>query len=465
MHGVIAHTIESKFSDMADSQPEIVARHFTEAELIERAVHYWLKAGQLALGRSAKTAVSHLEQGLRLVASIENAPLRKKSELLLRISLGNSLRTTQGWSSDSVGREYTRALQLCSESGLDEHTLPAVFGLWTWNFLHPALRDAQALAEQLLNTAEKSNEPTHKVLAHEALGFTLFAQGRFCAAHSQLERSTSICGETEAAACLELSAQEPRVHAKLYDGMTLWFLGYPDQGLRACAEACLYADASEHPFSQAMARTISLRVHQLRGEAAIVASQADAAIALCEEHEFAHYLAMSSILRGWAMAQQGKFEKGVAEIQQGLEKQRAIGALLYDSYSLGLLADACISNGHCEQAMEPLRQAESRLQDEGSARFYAAEIYRLLGEAHLRAGHNADIAECYFNCGLDIAREQNARSLELKLCESLCRLYDLGRSSNRYKPLLENVYRSFTEGFETADLVNAKAALHAANFA
>ena len=120
---------------------------------------------------------------------------------------------------------------------LDEHILPAVFGLWTWNFVHASLGEAQALAEQLLNSAENVDKSVYKVLAHEALGFTLFAQGKFAAAHAELERSISLCEDSEAAAYLDLSAQDPRVHVRLYDGMALWFLGYPDQALRICAEA------------------------------------------------------------------------------------------------------------------------------------------------------------------------------------------------------------------------------------
>ena len=131
-------------------------------------------------------------------------------------------------------------------------------------------------------------------------------------------------------------------------------------------------------LSEAMAQTISLRVHQLRGEVAVVASQADAAIALCEEHEFVHYIAMARILRGWARAQQGQFEKGIAEILGGLEKERATGASLFESVSLGLLADACLKNKRYDQAFEFLRQVT--LDDENTECFYAAEIYRLLGE-------------------------------------------------------------------------------------
>ena len=456
LHGQIARTLEEKFPDIVVSQPEIVAHHFTEAGLVEPAIGYWLKAGNLALTRSANAAVGHLKQGLKLTLNIDDPMLRNKWELLLQTSLGNSLRETQGWSTDSVKHAYTRALQLCKESGLDELTFPAVFGLWTWNFVRAAMGESQALAEHLLNAAETVDDLVYKVLAHEALGFTLFAQGKFATAHTELERSISLCKDSKAAAYLDLSAQDPRVHVRSYDAMVLSFLGYPDRALRLCAEARRYADASRHPFSEAMARTISLRVHQLRGEAAVVESQANAAIALCEEHEFSHYLAMALILRGWARAQQGEFEKGVAEIQEGLKKERTTGALLFDSYSLGLLADVCIKNKRFGQAFDFLQQPQLRLDEDNSERFYAAEIYRLLGETYLRSNQNLDQAEHYFSKGLKVAREQKAKSLELKLCLSLYDLSELKQNTAQSRPALGQIYRSFSEGFDTADLVRAK---------
>jgi class 3 adenylate cyclase/predicted ATPase len=459
LHGQIAHTMQEKFPDIVVSQPEIVAHHFTEASLIEPAINYWLTAGNLALSRSANAAVGHLERGLKLIPGVDDAMLRNKLELLLQTSLGNSLRTTKGWSSDNVKHAYTRSLQLCRESGLDEHTFPAVFGLWTWNFLRAALPEAQALAEHLLNSAESIDDSVCRVLAHEALGFTSFAQGKFVAAHTELERSIGLCEDGKATAYFDLSAQDPRVHVRSYDALALWFLGYPDQALRLCVEARRYADDSRQPFSEAMARTISLRVHQLRGESVIVASEADGAIALCEEHEFVHYRAMALILRGWASAQQGEFEKGIAEIQEGLENERAMGALLFDSYTLGLLVDACIKNKRYGQALEFLEQAQLRLEDEGTERFYAAEIYRLRGETYLRSNRDLDQAQHYFSEGLKVAREQKAKSLELKLCLSMCDLYDLGKNADKCRSQLGAIYKSFEEGFDTADLVRAKARL------
>jgi hypothetical protein len=300
----------------------------------------WRQRGQFR--RVSANGIGISRSPVRVVPNIGDPILRNKSELLLQTSLAHSLRATKGWSIDSVKQAYTRALQLCKESGLDEHTLPAVFGLWTWNFLRASLGEAQALAEHLMNTAENTDDSVFKVLAYEASGFTLFARGKFVPAHEALERSMSMCEDSKAAAYLDLSAQDPRVHVRLYDGMALWLLGYPDQALRICAEACRYADSSQHPFSEAMARTISLRVHQFRGEADVVARKANAAIALCEEHEFVQYLAMALILRGWATARQGEFEKGIAEINAGLTKERATDALLFDSYSLGLMGDVAL---------------------------------------------------------------------------------------------------------------------------
>jgi predicted ATPase len=457
LHAASAKALEEKFPEIARTQPEIIAHHYTQARNHERALHYWYQAGKQSAARSGHNeAVGHLKKGLDQIPNIDNPMLRNKSELLLQTSLGNSLRAIKGWSADGVKHAYTRALQLCKESAFDEHIVPAVFGLWTWNFVRASLGEAQALAEHLLVSAENVDNSVYEVLAHEALGFTLFAQGKFVAAHAELERSISLCEDSKAAAYLELSAQDPRVHVRSYDGMALWLLGYPDRALRVCGEARRFANASQHPFSEAIARTISLRVHQLRGNAAVVADEANAAIAFCEEHEFVHYLAMALILRGWASADQGEFEKGIAEIQEGLERKRATGALLLESYSLGLMADACIKNKRYGQALDSLKQAQLRLNGENSERFYAAEIYRLLGETYLR---DLNQAEHYFCKGLEVAREQKAKSFELRVCLSMCDLHELRPDADKCRSQLDQIYRSFSEGFDTFDLVRAKARL------
>ena len=459
-HKKVGRLIEKRFSETARAHPEIIAYHYTQARSYEKAVHYWYEAGKQSAARSAHNeAVDHLKQGLKQIPHIDDPVLRTKSELLLQTALGNSLRAIEGWSADGVRQAYTRALQLCKESGFDEHTLPAVFGLWTWNFVHGALDESQALADHLLNAAEQVADSVYKVLAHEAQGFMFFARGKFSAAHQELKHSISLCEDSKAAAYLQLSAQDPRVHVRLYYGMALHFLGYSDQALRVCAEARAYGDTSHHPYSEAMARTITLRVHQLRGETAAVASQAGEAIALCAEHEFPHYLALSLVLRGWANATQGEFEKGIAELQEGLEKIRVIAAFLFEPYALSLLADACIQNERYKQAVEFLEQTQSGDGELNTERFYSSEIYRLLGEAYFRSGEGLEQAEFYLLKALDVAQKQESKSLELRVLLNLCDLGERGESASKYRARLGEVYASFTEGFETADLVRAKTRL------
>lgn len=339
-------------------------------------------------------------------------------------------------------------------------TLIAHAGVWNFG---DEIGEAQTIADLLLDAAMKVPDPVHKVLAHEALGFTLFAHGELTSAHRHLEQSIGLCEDDREAAYLHLSAQDPRVHVRLYDGMILWLLGYPDRALRMCQEARRYADLSQHPFAQAMARTISLRIHQFRGEAAAVARDATTAIEFCEVHDFSHYLAMSLLLRGWASTEQGAFEAGLAEMRKGLELERATGARLYDSYSLGLLADACLKNGRCEVALEFLNQAKACLDNGHSGRFYEAEIYRLLGSSYLTAGRNADEAEQWFRKGLEIARRQGARSLELRLFINLHDLAALSSDGAACRNQLESLVSWFSEGFDTADLAAARSRLsHAA---
>lgn len=232
--------------------------------------------------------------------------------------------------------------------------------------------------------------------------------------------------------------------------MALWLLGYPDQASRICADALRYAQASQNPFSEAIARTIGLRVHQFRGEAEVVVSQANTAIALCEQHEFVHYLAMALVLRGWANVQLGEFEKGIIEIQDGLKRERSVGALLFETYVLGLLADACIKNKRYAQARGFLEQAQLRLDEENSERYYAAEIYRLLGEINLQ-DKNLDQAEHYFSKALKVVREQKAKSFELRICLSVCELYEQRQSVTKHHSELGEIYRSFTYSASRAE--------------
>lgn len=459
-HGNAGAALEEYLGDAIEEYFEVIAHHYSEARNFDKAVHYLYQAGRRSAARSAHNeAVRHFEQGLVQVAKIVDKEKRRQPEALLNLALGDSLRSTEGWGVDSVKNAYARALQLGERNGFGEHTFPAMLGLWTWNFVRTSFEEAHHYAQQLLSTADRMNDSVYQVLAYQAQGFTMFAKGRFTKAHDALRHSIALCDDSATNTYINLSAQDPRVHVRLYDGLTLWFLGYPDQALQICLDAQRYADKLEHPFSQAMASSITLRLYHLRDEAAPIIEQAQEAIAMCDSHDFKHYSAMARILYGWAVARQGRFDCGLAEIQAGLENELSTGSVLYESYALGLLADAYLRAGKYKQALDVLDEAMLKISEKDAERFYAAEILRLRGEALFRSGQDLGQAKRCFYQSLDIAQEQDARSLELKTYVSF---HDLQKSSNdneNFLNELKDVYGSFKEGFETTDLIDAKSRL------
>jgi tetratricopeptide (TPR) repeat protein len=373
--------------------------------------------------------------------------------------LGNSLRAREGWSAETVKAAYSRAMQLCDRDTPNEMVFGPLFGLWAWHFVRPLLTEAEELAERLMFIAASIKEPEYEVFGRQALGFTYFAQGRFENADFQLERCIRLCNHRNSAAYLRLSGQDPIVHARLYRAMTLWFLGLPDRAVALAREALQYAQSTEYLFSEAMARAISLRIYQFRGEPATIADQAQPAIALSKEHAFGHYFATNLFSYGWARAVQGEIDAGSADLLESLKLQRANGGLICETYTLGLLGDACIKNGRYEQALGFLQQAARTLETHYSALFYGAEIYRLMGEAHSRLPGGLRDAERFLAKGLKLAREQKAKSLELKLAITSCELYNDGEDLERSRASLRELVQSFHEGHDTPDLITARSLL------
>jgi DNA-binding response OmpR family regulator/tetratricopeptide (TPR) repeat protein len=460
LHDAIASALAIRANGLTQTQPDVIAHHYSQAEKHREALDYWVEAAKHAAKRSAhKEAFAHLKAASEELPFLDDARERHKAEVAIQTMLGNSLRAREGWAAEKVKAAYSRAVQLCTPDTPNELTFGPLFGLWAWHFVRPVLPEAQELAERLIAIARCTGSPEYEVLARHAVGSTFFAQGKFEAADVQLERCIALCDDRHVSAYYDLSGQDPRVHARLYRAMVLCFLGLPHRASALAQEALQYADSFQDPFSEAMARTIGLRISQFRGEAALIVAQADAVIDLCKEYEFVHYLAMNFIVRGWARATQGEFEDGIADLLEGLRIQRNNGALILETYTMGLLGDACIKHGRYEQALGFLQQAARNLDGDHSARFYAAEIYRLLGEAKFRLTRSQTQAEQFFSKGLALAREQKARSLELKLYMSLCELYQSTPKAEQFRNSLQELLSSFHERYDTLDLIRAKAIL------
>jgi predicted ATPase len=252
---------------------------------------------------------------------------------------------------------------------------------------------------------------------------------------------------------------DTRVNCLSYMASTLWALGYPDQALKKGDEAVASAQALSHPLSLAFAEGLVCYLHQYRRDPRAAQETAESLIALSVEHGFTHWLAQATLTRGWAMAEQGHGEEGIAQIQEGLAAFRATGTEMTRPHALCMLAEACMETGRLDDGLSALREAMAAA-DEHETRQYETEMHRIKGELLLRQDlSKAAEAQSCFQRAVEIARNQSAKSLELRATMSLARLLrDTGRRDDA-RTMLAEIYGWFTEGFDTADLKDAKALL------
>jgi predicted ATPase len=280
-------------------------------------------------------------------------------------------------------------------------------------------------------------------------------------ARAHLAQAVALYNPHQRRAHTLLYGQDPAVASLSHTALALWWLGYPAQALQTIHEALTRAREPVHPFSLAYALSFAAVLHQLRREVQATQEWAEAEMALCTEHGFALYLARATILRGWALATQGQWEEGLRQMHQGLIAHRATGAEQFRPYCLGLLAETYREARQAEEGLGVLAEALAVVPRTGE-RAYEAELYRLNG-ALLRqqsSDHQAEAERC-FHHALAIARNQQAKSFELRTATSLARLWHQQDKRQEAHDLLAPVYHWFTEGFDTLDLQEAKALLAA----
>jgi predicted ATPase len=460
-HQRIAQVLEAQFPETAEAEPELLAHHYTEAGLTEKAVHYWYYAGQRAIERSAHMeAIAHLRQGLALLQMLPETLERTRREVDMLIALGASRIATKGHAAPEVGQTYTRARQLC-EHLKDPHQLfPILRGLWQYYNVRAEYQIAHALgSEQLLALAQQTQDPVMLVAAHRALGATLLQLGAKAEAHTHFTQGITLYNPQQHRASAFLYAENAGAICHGFAAMTLWDLGYPDQGRARNDEALTLAQQSAHSFSLEFALSVSAIFHQCRREVHAAQRRAEAAIILATEQGFAYYIALNAILHGWALAHQGQAQEGIVQITQGLTAYGASGAEIARSYLLALLAEAHGTIGEPEAGLAVLTEALTHVDTTGE-RSHEAEIYRLKGELLLQqSSDNQAEAEHCFQHAIHIAQSQQAKSWELRSVTSLARLWQQHGKRQDAHDLLAPVYEWFTEGFDTADLQDAQALL------
>jgi class 3 adenylate cyclase/predicted ATPase len=461
LHARIAEALEQRFPDIGETQPEVLAQHLTEAGLAARAIPYWRLAGELAAGRSANVeAIAHLSKGLDLVQTLPDAVERLDEELGLRLAIGGPLIATEGIATPEVERTYSRASALCEQLGRSAELFPVLRGLWNCYFVRGELQRAHELAVRLVALAEEQGAPLRRALARRALGTSLFYFGRFADAASELNQGIAIddaVAAWEDPAHLLLYTERAGVMCRLYSAWAIWFLGFPDRALETMEAGLALSQRLSHAYSLAFAQNYTALLHCFRREFAAAHRCAEATVDLTREHRLPQWLAQTSICRGFALVGLGQPAQGIAELRAGVAAWKATGSRVLGTQWLGFLAEAHLRAGEFEDALAALGQAAETAAATDECH-YQAELYRLRG-AVLAEIDDATDAASWFHQAIDTARSQQAKSLELRAATGLARLWAKQGERQKAYDLLAPSYAWFTEGFDTADLKDAKALL------
>jgi predicted ATPase len=460
-HAQLAQALEAR-PETVETQPELVAHHYTEAGLAAPAVGYWQRAGQRAIERSANLeAISHFTRGAEVLKTLPDSAERTQQELLLQTALASACIAVKGMAAPEVEQAYARAHELCQKVGDIPQLVPVLQGLRRYYLARAEYLKVRELGEQLLRLAQSLQDSIAVVEGHLALGMLLRNLGELTDARAHLEHGIALYDPQQHRSLAFRHGRDPGVTSRNIAAMVLWVLGYPSQALQKSREAMALAQELSHAYSLVLALSFAAEIHTYRREGRAVQERAEAVIALSTEHGFAQYLAVGTILRGWALAEQGQGEAGITQMHQGIAAFQTIGTEAGRLRYLALLAEACGKGGQAEEGLSLLAEALAGVEKTG-ARDYEAELHRLRGELLLRlAVPDAPQAEACFQHALAVARLQQAKSWELRAAMSLGRLWQQQGKRTEARELLAPIYSWFTEGFDTPDLQEAKALLEA----
>jgi predicted ATPase len=459
-HQHIAQVLEARFPELCETQPELLAHHYTEAGLVEQALPYWQRAGERAGQRSANVeAIRYLTRGLEGLQTLPDTPERSQHKLALHIALGPPLMATKGFTDPEVERVYTRARALYRQVGESPQLFPVLDGLHSFYYIRGEYRTVLELAQEFLTLAQRVQDPARLMGAHIKLGGALKELGELAAARAHLEAGLALCDPQRDRSQDFLYRHDGEVTNLRSLARILWLLGYSDQALSFIHTALTRAQKLAHPFILGEALYHAASLHQLRREVSQTQERAEAAMVLARDWGFPSWLLYSTIVYGWALSAQGQHAKALAQISQALTALQATGQRQALPYLLALLAEAYGRGGDNAAGLRMLAEALAVVDDTEEG-WWEAELYRLKGELLLQhATGSSDEAEICFHQALDVARRQQARALELRAALSLSRLWQQqGKRTAAYE-LLAPIYGWFTEGFDSADLQEAKTVL------
>ncbi|MEZ4728849.1 MAG: hypothetical protein R3E79_17085 [Caldilineaceae bacterium] len=459
LHEDIGNALETLYSDQPGARVVELARHFQAAGINEKAIDYLQIAAQQSIQSSAYTeAISHLHTGLGLLNMAPKTPQHTQYELTLQLALGQAQIATKGYARPEVAHAFQRANELCRALGDTAKLFPILHGLYTYYLVRADLQTAHELTEQMWSLAQRETGVDLLLIAHRALGFVLLQMGELTASRTHLAKASALYDPQQHNYWfMRYGDFDSGVINGCLAACTLWYLGYPDQMLQQLDQSIALAYALSHPFNVAAALTFAGFLHQFRREIESAKMRAAEVLALSTAHRFPIWVPLAMVIQGWTLVEEDKAKEGITQIRQALTGMADMGTGLVQPLCLVLLAEAYGKNSQIDQGLTVLEEALALVAETGE-RIWEAELYRIKGELYLMSELTEVAENCYLQA-IAVASHQQAKSWELRATMSLCRLWQKQGKYTAAQQRLAAIIGWFTEGFDTADLIAAKALL------
>jgi len=455
LHERVGAAIAELYAEQPEPHYDDLAHHYGRSGDTRRAVQYLLKAGNAALERGGYTqSLERLSTGLELVRTLPNGPDTANLELDLQRSVITPLKAVTGQAAEEIGGVLERARELCLRLGRIDVRATLLDELTNYHVFRGSTRRARELADEFLSFALQTNEPRLLSWAHFRMAFTCFYLGEFSSSIDHAEKAREVVALRP-----EAWARSIHLGTLWQSGRSLWFLGFHERALARCRDSFTAAQRDFNPFSLAVTTGALAEVHGYGGELRAMKEQLEAHLATNDRYGLAPVIpGREKILDGWCRVAQGEAESGIAMIRQGIELNSTNHYRVNSAFYASLLAKASALTGRTPEGLQILDQALSQGEQSGE-RFYEAELFRLKGE--FLNSSNADLrsVETCFRKAIEVARAQCAKSFELRATASLARLLAKQGKRDEARAMLAEIYGWFTEGFDTADLKDAKALL------
>lgn len=464
-HGRIGERLALAHGSRAGEIAAELAMHFEHAKDARRAARYCREAAETALHRFAyNEALAHVDKGLALLEALdvqEADAERDRTELLLRLTQGAALMPTKGFGAAEVEETYARAQALCVRLDNVELMAPVLAGLWTAHVARAALVPARQTAEQLLALAQRRQDAAMAMVAHNAVGQVLRYTGELKAALAHMESTLALYDARQHARLAVDYGEDPGVIAMLVAAHVHWLLGRADSAGRELERALALARTLDHPFSEVQVLWIDGLFCLEIGDFGRLEATARRLGLLCTDNDFKLHAASARILQATVLAKRGELASALELGDRGLREWRSL-CILFVPCQLAAIARIY---SMADRAADALRLVDEALATVGRSgeRWYEAELGRLRGELLLlppSAARHAQLeAEACFERAIELARQQQAKALELRASISLARLWQRQRKAASARSMLSEIYCGFSEGSGTRDLVEAASLL------